>query len=246
MQPLVGVTLDYQEGGKYSSFPWYALCKNYVDVLLQRGCLVVPLPYSGQQLSAYLSQLDGVVISGGHFDVDPTLYGDKTQHKTTALKKNRTAFELTLVQEALLKKMPLLGICGGAQLLNVALGGTLIQHIPDAVPGALAHEQPNPRNEAGHLITIKEKTHLAKITDMKEVPVNSSHHQAIKEPGENVVVNAVASDGVIEGIELSDHPFCVGVQWHPEFLISKADEKLFTAFGAACAAYKEWMTDSAL
>ena len=150
------------------------------------------------------------------------------------------------MQEALLKKMPLLGICGGAQLLNVALGGTLIQHIPDAVPGALAHEQPNPRNEAGHLITIKEKTHLAKITDMKEVPVNSSHHQAIKEPGENVVVNAVASDGVIEGIELSDHPFCVGVQWHPEFLISKADEKLFTAFGAACAAYKEWMTDSAL
>ena len=239
MRPFVGITLDYQETKTYSTFPWYALRKNYVDVCLTSGCLPLPLPYTSQFLARYLERLSGVIISGGNFDVDPALFGEMRIHPKTQVCPNRTAFELALVREALLLKMPILGICGGAQLLNVALGGTLIQDIPTEVNSPLAHAQPNPTSEGGHLISVKEGTQLARITGMREIPVNSAHHQAVKKVGAGLVVSAVASDGVVEAIELAGHPFCLGIQWNPEFLVSKADEKLFHAFAEACVAFRE-------
>jgi putative glutamine amidotransferase len=126
--------------------------------------------------------------------------------------------------------MPILGICGGQQLLNVALGGTLIQHIPDEVCNPLAHEQPNPRTEPGHSAQIAAGTHLAQIVKDQSILVNSAHHQAVKQVAPGCVINATATDGVIEGIELADYPFCIGVQWHPEYYISPADTALFEAF----------------
>jgi len=237
-KPLIGVTLDYQTERTYSKFPWYALRKNYVDSLADLECLVWPLPYGNQLIDGYVERLDGVVISGGFFDVDPKLFGEDVQHSLVKLQKNRTVFELALIQAVLPKKIPLLGICGGQQILNVALGGTLIQHIPDEIENALQHEQQNPRNEAGHVVDIKKGTYLADVVEHKlQIPVNSAHHQAVKDLGVGLRVNALASDGVIEGIELIDHPFCIGVQWHPEFLISEADHKLFKAFIKAAAQY---------
>ncbi|MFP6759421.1 MAG: gamma-glutamyl-gamma-aminobutyrate hydrolase family protein, partial [Alphaproteobacteria bacterium] len=129
---------------------------------------------------------------------------------------------------------PVLGICGGQQLLNVALGGTLIQHIPDTIADGLAHEQPNPRDQAGHSVTIVEGTALHRITGTTTLEVNSAHHQAVAEPAPGLVVDATAADGVIEGIESPAHKFCIGVQWHPEFIISEGDAKLFAAFVDAC------------
>jgi len=112
----------------------------------------------------------------------------------------------------------------------VALGGTLIQHIPDALADALAHEQPNARHEPGHSIAIRPNTLLARITGQSEMQVNSSHHQAVRDPGPHAIVSADAPDGVIEAIEDPRQPFCLGVQWHPEFLIDPGDGRIFAAF----------------
>jgi putative glutamine amidotransferase len=152
------------------------------------------------------------------------------------LKENRTAAELALTTGALARDMPVLGICGGQQLLAVALGGTLIQHIPDSVPDALAHEQPNPRHEPGHPVTVTPGTLLHRIVGAGVMHVNSAHHQAVRHPGPRAIVDAVAPDGVIEGVEDPSHRFCLGVQWHPEYLIDPGDRRIFEALIAACTA----------
>jgi putative glutamine amidotransferase len=149
-------------------------------------------------------------------------------------KDRRTAFEFGVTKGALAQNKPVLGICGGQQLLHVVLGGKLIQHIPDAIEDALAHEQPNPRDEPGHVVKVAKGTQLHGIVCAEELQVNSAHHQAAADSPAGIVVNATAPDGVIEGIEAPAYRFCIGVQWHPEFLISEGDAKLFRAFlGAA-------------
>ena len=116
------------------------------------------------------------------------------------------------------------------------LGGKLIQHIPDVIAVALAHEQPNPRNEPGHVVKVAKGTQLHSIVGAEELQVNSAHHQAAADQPAGIVVNATAPDGVIEGIEAPAYRFCIGVQWHPEFHISEGDAKLFRAFLGAAAA----------
>ncbi|HET9148056.1 MAG TPA: gamma-glutamyl-gamma-aminobutyrate hydrolase family protein [Acetobacteraceae bacterium] len=233
-RPLIGLTLDSEEPGGYSRFPWYAMRRNYAGAVAEAGGLPVALPHLAALAGEYLDRLDGLIVTGGAFDVDPALYGDAVAHDTVSLKQARTAAELALLRGALARGMPLLGICGGEQLLAVALGGTLIQHIPDALPSALPHEQPNPRDEPGHEVTITPGTRLAAIVGTSTMRVNSSHHQAVARTGEGCIVNALAPDGVIEGIEAPGRKFCIGVQWHPEFLIDPGDARLFAAFIAAC------------
>jgi putative glutamine amidotransferase len=232
---LIGVTLDAELPGGYSKYPWYALRQNYAEAIVAAGGLPVALPHDPGLTDAYLDRIDALVVTGGAFDVDPGLYGDADRHATVTLKQGRTAAELALTDGALARDMPVLGICGGEQLLAVALGGSLIQHIPDAVADALEHEQQNPRHEAGHAVTIHPGTLLRSIVGSAEMRVNSSHHQAVLHPGEHAVVNAVAPDSVIEGIEDTRFRFCLGVQWHPEFFIEPGDRRIFDALIAACA-----------
>jgi len=228
--PMIGITLDSEEPGGYSKLPWYALRQNYCDAVAEAGGLPLPLPHNPELAAAYLDRIDGLVVTGGAFDVDPALFGAATRHDTVKLKGRRTAFELAIVQGALERDMPILGICGGEQLLAVALGGTLIQHIPDEIADPLAHEQPNPRTEPGHDVTVVAGTLLARIAGRDAIPVNSAHHQAVKAVPAHIVVNATTTDGVIEGIEDPARRFCLGVQWHPEYAISPADTAIFRAF----------------
>ncbi|MBX6320567.1 MAG: gamma-glutamyl-gamma-aminobutyrate hydrolase family protein [Rhodospirillaceae bacterium] len=234
-RPVIGLTLDAEGPGGYSKQPWYALRQNYCDAVVRAGGLPVLLPHEPEHAAAYLHRLDGLIVTGGAFDVDPALFGAATRHPTVTTKDRRTAFELAITRLALERDAPVLGICGGQQLLNVALGGTLIQHIPDAIAGALAHEQPNPRTEPGHSVRVVPGTLLHRICGAEELAVNSAHHQAVERVGPDVAVDAVAPDGVIEGIESRRHRFCLGVQWHPEYVISAGDARLFDAFVAACA-----------
>jgi putative glutamine amidotransferase len=234
-QPLIGVTLDSEQPGGYSKFPWYALRQNYAAAIARAGGLPVLLPHEPEQAASYLDRLSGLVITGGAFDVDPGLFGASTRHPSVTTKDRRTAFEMAVAKGALDRDLPVLGICGGQQLLNVILGGTLIQHIPDEIGDALAHEQPNPRDEPGHRVTVQRGTLLHRICGTEELAVNSAHHQAVKDTGPGVVIDAVADDGVIEGIEHPGRKFCLGVQWHPEFSISSGDSLIFDRFIQACA-----------
>ena len=229
-RPLIGVTLDAEKPGGYSKFPWYALRQNYLDAIDAAGGLPVALPHEPDRVADYLERIDALVVTGGAFDVDPSLFGAETRHATVKLKTRRTAFELAITKGALARNMPVLGICGGQQLLNVVLGGTLIQHIPDEVKSTIAHEQTNVRTEAGHTVRVERNTLLHRICGADELSVNSAHHQAVKAVGPGVVVDAVAPDGVIEGIEDPRYRYCLGVQWHPEYSISVGDERIFDAF----------------
>lgn len=233
-KPLIGVTLDSREPGGYSDYPWYALRDNYCASIQEAGAIPFPLVHELDLLEEFLPRIQGLLITGGGHDVDPALYGETTMHPTVTLRPKRTLFEMEITKRALEKNIPILGICGGEQLLNVALGGTLIQHIPDSVPGALEHNQKACRHKPTHKIKITPGTRLHQLVGTEDLDVNSIHHQAVKDLAPQVVVNAVAPDGVIEGIEAPGYRFCLGLQWHPEFLISSQERTLFQAFIQAC------------
>ncbi len=234
--PVIGITLDSEDPGGYSNMPWYALRQNYADVIVASGGLPLALPHEPDHVGDYVKKLDGLVVTGGAFDVDPGMFGATTRHDTVVTKDRRTLFEKNITEAMLAANKPVLGICGGQQLLHVILGGTLIQHIPDEVENPLAHEQPNPRTEAGHTVKVTSGTLLHRIVGTDTLAVNSAHHQAAKDISENIIVNALAEDGVIEGIEDSRYHFCLGVQWHPEYLISNGDRQIIDAFVNASTA----------
>lgn len=229
--PVIGVTLDSEPptqpgAGGYSRFPWYAIRQNYMDMIAACGGLPVGLGHDTAGAAAMVARLDGLVVTGGAFDVPPDLYGAPEVHASVQTKPRRTRAEAALVKAAMARGLPILGICGGMQLLAVLLGGTLVQHIPDSYPAALAHEQPNPRDEAGHDVYIMAGTQLARLVGTDRMAVNSSHHQAVRDAGRGAIC-ARAPDGVVEALELPGYPFCIGVQWHPEFGISAGDRLLF-------------------
>jgi len=232
--PVIGLTLDHEPAGGYSKFPWYAMRENYFTAITRAGGLPIALPHVPERAKEYLALIDGLVVTGGAFDVDPALFGAEMRHDSVSTKNRRTQFELAVIRAAYEIDMPALGICGGQQLMNVALGGTLIQHIPDAISDALAHEQPNPRDEAGHGVSLAAGSALLRITQRAKMEVNSAHHQAVEKPAAGFTVNAVAPDGVIEGIEDASRRWFIGVQWHPEFAIDPGDVRLFESFLTAC------------
>ena len=225
--PIIGVTVDSDQSGAY------VLRRNYADAVAAAGGVPLLLTHAVESVERVLGLIDGLLVTGGDFDVDPAMFGASSRHPSVKTKDRRTTFEAAAIGAALARDTPVLGICGGQQLLNVVLGGSLVQHIADEVPGALEHEQKNPRTEPGHTVAIAPGTALHGIVDAAELSVNSAHHQAAKDTGPGVLVNARAPDGVIEGIEHPGHRFCLGVEWHPEYAISAGDPKIFAAFVAA-------------
>jgi putative glutamine amidotransferase len=182
-----------------------------------------------------LESLDGLVLTGGT-DVNPALYGQERAPETDEPDDARDELELRLLREALDAGVPVLAICRGMQLMNVAYGGTLLQHLAtsDVHRAKKANDEPG-RHRAVHTVSVRGGTRLATIIGAGEHAVNSRHHQAVDRLGAGLVVSAESSDRVIEALEKPDHPFAVAVQWHPEdrTLMSEADRKLFQAFAVA-------------
>ena len=162
-----------------------------------------------------LEHADAIIISGGAFDIDPSHYGQQVEGRIDRREESRTQMELCLARMALDKRVPILGICGGMQVMAVACGGKLIQDIATAYPDALEHEQPTDPAEVWH--RVKAKGILRDIFEDDSFMVNSTHHQAVL-PSEGYSVIGVAEDGIIEAITVQNHPFAIGVQWHPELL----------------------------
>jgi len=232
VRPVIGITPDLGQTsarpGRPAN-PQYELKQAYADAVIAAGGLPIVLPYSedasGPQEA--LDLCDGLVITGGAFDIPAELYGAQAGARMGPLKRGRTAFEQRVLRAALAADLPVLGVCGGMQLLAVELGGTLFQDIVHEVPGALDHEQRNDPREPGHAARIVPGSELASIVGKSEIEVNSTHHQAVKDPG-RARVCAVAPDQIVEAIELPDQ-FAIGVQWHPELLAGNEHLALYRA-----------------
>ncbi len=243
-KPLIGIVPDYKEGCEngYSTRNYYALRANYVEMINKAGGAAIMLTYDYDLIDSYLASLDGLMIVGGYFDIHPKRYGEEEIHPTVKLNDVREEFEHHLCLEAVKMQLPLFGICNGMQLINVLHGGKVIQHVPDEGK-FMNHEQShvegfNNYHTPYHEVEITKNSQLFSIIGEEKIKTNSSHHQAAKQVGSGLKACAHASDGVIEAVEKTNHPFCIGVQWHPEFEVSPADKKIFEAFVTAAKIYK--------
>ena len=212
-RPAIGVTIGYDQ----RRTGMYLLRQDYVRSVEKAGGLPLVLaPGRPSDAPELIARLAGLVMSGGS-DVDPALYGEPRHPKVTQVVRERDEFELALAREALQRDLPLLAICRGHQVLNVATGGTLIQDIPFQLPRAVDHDPERERWETAHEVLVLPGTKLRALLGRDRVAVNSFHHQAVKDLGRSLVVSArSAVDDVIEGIEATDRRFVLGVQWHPE------------------------------
>jgi len=232
MRPVIGIT-SYAQDARWGVWhvPAALVPLAYVDAVESAGGRALLVPPSEADIEATLDVLDAVIFSGGA-DVDPTHYGAEAHPETDEPQARRDAAELALLKAALERDMPVLAICRGFQLLNVARGGDLVQHLPEEV-GHDDHKQV-PGEFALHPVEIKEGTRLSAIVDGAS-HVTSHHHQAIGRLGDGLVETAWADDGTLEGLEDPERRFVLGVQWHPE---ASEDYELFEALVAEAREYR--------
>ncbi len=231
-RPIIGITL-----GNGSQPGVQALRSDYLASVERAGALPVALPaLPAQDAALLLERLDGLLLSGGD-DIDPALYGQRKHSKLRDVDRRRDDFELALVHEALRRDRPILAICRGQQVLNVALGGTLLQDIPSELRVVADHDGSGDRTRRRHAVELLEHSKLRAILGRDALEVNSLHHQAVARPGDGLAVAARSPvDGVIEGLELPGSRFVVAVQWHPESFWNQPDsfQRLFDAHAEAC------------
>ncbi len=194
--------------------------EDYLESVRRAGGEPIEVVVGGESPEQILARVDGLMLTGGG-DVDPTLYSEAPHATFQAAETGRDAFEIALAKAAVTNGIPLLAICRGMQVLNVAMGGTLIQDIPSQVPGALHHSVPLPRAGSAHEIWLAKGSKLQALLadhteDGETCHVNSRHHQSVKQVAAGFDVTATSPDGVIEAMEKPDAPYCVAVQWHPE------------------------------
>jgi putative glutamine amidotransferase len=212
----------------------------YITALENAGLvpLVVPPLSSAGAASAILDSVDGLVLTGGE-DVDPARYGEKRHDKVRSVNPERDATEASLIGEAKARGKPVLAICRGIQMLNVALGGTLVQDIPTQCDTTIAHDEDTPRDRRSHEVSIEPGSLIARAVGAEHLSVNSFHHQSVKRVAPGMRVTAKSPDGIIEGIESTGNWWAMGVQWHPEEMNDSPepwDRGLFRAFAGQLGA----------
>lgn len=228
MKPLIGISCSYdQKDGRYF------LADAYVNSVVKAGGMPVILPGAGgiSGVGSYIASLQGILLAGGG-DIDPSYFDEDPHPGLGEITPDRDRFEIMLVKAALRKNIPVLGICRGIQVINVACGGTVIQHIPVEIKKPLKHSQNAPRWYPTHRVIVEKSSLLGQIVKTGSLKVNSFHHQAVRDPATGFKVSGISSDGVIEAVENSKYLFLLGVQWHPECMTEKDDKSrlLFSAF----------------
>lgn len=209
--------------------------KNYLDAIEKVGGipLAIPISYNEESTGIIAQAIDGLILSGGG-DIHPTYYNEEIITKLSLTPHDRIDFELSLLKKVINRRIPILGICYGMQLINIAMGGSLYQDIKKEVPKTRDHRR-------NHSVKIWPESRLSNIMDwVEEIDVISTHHQAIKEIGRNLNISAEADDGIIEAVEMEDYPFLIGVQWHPEKEIDDFfTKRLMSSFVKNSMDYKE-------
>jgi putative glutamine amidotransferase len=240
-KPLIGITCRTHvvaPGGEgRNSDIGFLGQKPYVDAVVRAGGAPVLLPSveSGGVVEEMVRRLDGVLASGGS-DSDPAGYGQEPHPKLGLVDDLKGRFEAALIAAALEAGVPVFGICGGHQMLNVVCGGTLHQDIASCTGSTMQHSVATTESRPCHSVAIVPGTRLHAILGAERIRVNSTHHQAIATLGQGLVATAHAPDGIVEGIERPGEPFVLGVQWHPERLAERdlISQRLFDAFVSAC------------
>lgn len=231
MAPLIGITTYAADSGGRVSLP-----RSYGDAVRRAGGHVVLLPPGAGEAAALVDRLDGVIVAGGG-DLAPDRYGQPAHEAVYGTSPERDDAELALVDVVLERRVPTLAICRGMQVLNVARGGTLHQHLPDVVGEDVPHRLP-PREPVPHDVSVEASSQLGLVMGAAEVTTMSWHHQGVDRLGDGLTVVASAPDGVVEGLAVEDHPWCLVVQWHPE-LTAATDPTQQALFDGLCRAADE-------
>lgn len=231
MKPIIGITTT-QSKTVYGQ-PTVMLMQSYINAVMQAGGVPILIPslIAGDGWDTVYSRVDGILFSGGG-DIGLEYSPGEPHPRIDEVDLARDSIELKLVRAAASDGKPFLGICRGCQVMNVALGGNLYTHIPDQLPNALDHSYPgNMRTVLVHEVKIEEGTYLAEIFGEPILKVNSLHHQGLKEIAPSLRVSGYSPDGLVEAVELPDHPFGLAVQWHPEWLTDQEPTRnLFCKF----------------
>lgn len=241
MRPVIGITCSLTTssiGDSIYTLERNIIARDYAHAIEYAGGAPLLIPHVGHTecINQYLGVLNGLVLSGGG-DIDPLLFGQQPHQNIGSVDRMRDDMELQLTQKALSQDLPILAICRGIQMLNVAAGGTIYQDIAAEMPQpTLCHSQTGAGWYASHTIDILSDSQLLQIFGRPSTHVNSFHHQAVRDVAEGFIVTAKAKDNVIEAIESTTHRFTVGVQCHPEMMWERHPEalNLFTAFLKAC------------
>lgn len=226
-KPLIGITPDRNDVAANAEAHFFVR-RNYCSAVAEAGGVPFIVPYQMEMVERYLDTIDGLVVTGGMFDVDPAAYGMPSKYPDElTLKADRTAFERAMLRGALERDLPVLGICGGMQLIAIEMGAKLFQHIPSEIRTDIEHKQAQSCEVGTHRILLQEESRLRRILGTGECFVNSLHHQSVMNGTARLRVAALADDGVVEAVEVPDMALCVGVQWHPEYGANPSDTKLF-------------------
>jgi putative glutamine amidotransferase len=226
MRPIIGLTMDWAEEGTFSKRPHYALRASYFDIIYKAGGLPLAIPYINSAIDEYLDKVSALIVPGGDFAFKRDWYINPDEEKPFPPSR-RLEFDLAIIQSALEKNIPFLGICAGMQMLGGISGAKMTPNINKHLNTLINHSNHCPPEEFAHQVNVRENSLLHKITNKGIFSVNTAHSEAIVETPDILLACGHAEDGAIEAIERIDKDFALGVQWHPEFFMHDESDPNF-------------------